>query len=74
MMAPSLKKIAESNDDIDIVKVNIEESPDNRALAAQYQVQSIPNLQLFKDGKVVDQYIGVTPPSVLEDALKKHAA
>ena len=73
MMAPHLEKIARDNDAVDIVKVNIEQSDDKRNLAMKYQVQSIPNMQLFKDAKVIDQYIGVTPASVIEDALKTAA-
>ncbi|PID31261.1 thioredoxin [Candidatus Saccharibacteria bacterium] len=73
MMAPILEKVAEGmKDDIDIVKIDVEASDDNGKLAAEYEVQGIPNLQVFKDGKVVDQLVGMRPQAVLEDDLKKH--
>jgi len=40
------------------VKVNTEDS-ENQELAMQYQIQSIPNLKLFKDGKVIGEFIGM---------------
>lgn len=70
-MAPTLEDIAKSMDDkIDVVKVNVEESPENNALAGQYGVQSIPNMQIFQKGKVVDQLIGVRPAGVLRQELE----
>ncbi|HCR55950.1 TPA: thioredoxin [Candidatus Saccharibacteria bacterium] len=71
MMAPALESIAKSMDsDIDVVKVNVEESPENNQLAAEYGVQGIPNMQLFKNGKVVDELIGLRPAPVLEQEVK----
>lgn len=58
-MAPALHDIAEEHDElIDIVKVDIEDTDDNRALADQYGVSSIPNMPLFLDGKEVHRIIG----------------
>lgn len=72
-MAPTLHDLGEKLDsDVDIVKVNIEDGPDNAALAGEYKVQSIPNMHVFKDGKVVDQIIGMVPARALEDTLAKH--
>lgn len=71
-MAPSLEVIAKDMDDkLDVVKVNIEASSDNGALAGEHEVRSIPNMQIFRGGKLVDQIIGVTPRPVLEDRIKK---
>ena len=71
-MAPSLVAISEKDTDVDIVKVDIEATQENGMLAGQYGVRSIPNMQLFKDGKVVEHFIGVTPQNVIADALNKH--
>lgn len=72
-MAPVLVRVAESMDsDVDIVKVDTEASSDNAALAAEYEVRSIPNMNVFKDGKVVETVIGMVPQHVLESTLKKH--
>ena len=72
-MAPILHDLAEKLDkDVDVVKVDTEASQDNARLAGEYQVRSIPNMNIFKDGKVVDQIIGMVPAVHLEDLLTKH--
>ena len=50
----------------------VEESPENQMLGAEHGVQGIPNMQVFKDGKKVDELIGMRPEPVLIDELKKH--
>lgn len=70
MMTPVLEALAQSKDAVlDVVKVNTEASSDNQALAAEYGVRGIPNMQLFKDGAVVQEFVGARPQSVLEDEL-----
>jgi len=59
MMAPTLDELSvEMSGKLKIVKVNTEEA-DNQSLAMEYQIQSIPNLKLFKNGKVVGEFIGL---------------
>jgi thioredoxin-like negative regulator of GroEL len=53
------------------VKVNVEESQDNMMLASQYGVQGIPNMQIFRAGKVVKELVGVQPQSLVEYELSK---
>ena len=56
-LTPILESVAAEYDGkIKAVKLNIDESP---AIAAQYQVMSIPTLLFFKDGKVESQVIGL---------------
>lgn len=72
-MAPILEAVAKKMDsEVDIVKVDVEASPDNGMLAQRYGVQGIPNMQVFKAGEVVDELVGMRPQMVLEDELKKH--
>src|SRR5690606_12677977 len=72
-MAPTLHTLSEKMDtQVDVVKVNTESTADNATLASTYEVQSIPNLQVFKNGKLVDQIIGMVPAKVLEETLAKH--
>lgn len=73
-MAPVLEVAAQSQDKIaDIVKVDIEASADNQALAAECSVRSIPNMVIFSGGKEVERFIGVTPERVLAEAFERHA-
>lgn len=72
-MAPILERVAKDMDaDVDVVKVDTEASRDNAMLAGEYDVRSIPNMNIFKDGKVVDAIIGMVPQQVLESTLNKH--
>lgn len=72
-MAPILEKLGKELDaDVDIVKVDIEDGADNASLAGEYRVKSIPNMNIFKDGQVVDTLVGMIPAPALEDSLKKH--
>ena len=51
MMAPELKRFAESNKDkVRVLKVDIDK---NRATAEQFNIQGVPTLILFKKGKVL---------------------
>ena len=71
-MAPTLHDVATEMDAVvDVVKLNIEEADDNRTLAAEYEVQSIPNMPLFKAGKEVHRIIGLTSKSQLVDLVTK---
>lgn len=69
MIAPALEEIASENKGVLIGKLNVDENP---VKAAQFQIMSIPNLLLFKDGKVVENVIGAVPKSQLESVIKKH--
>jgi len=56
MIAPVLDELSVTYDGkVKIGKVNVDE---NRELAGQYRVMSIPTLIMFKDGKVHSQQVG----------------
>ncbi|MEU9284843.1 thioredoxin [Streptomyces sp. NPDC048275] len=66
-IAPSLEAIAaEHGDKIEIVKLNIDENP---AIAARYGVMSIPTMNLYKGGEVVQTIVGAKPKAALERDL-----
>ena len=70
MMAPTLDELAvEMAGKIKVVKVNTEEA-DNQDLAAEYQIQSIPNLKLFKGGKVIGEFIGLRNKEILQGEIE----
>ena len=68
MIAPALEEISdELADSVTIAKVDIMENTD---VAAQFGVQSIPLMILFKDGKPVAQKLGAAPKSQLKGWLE----
>ena len=70
MMAPALEELSEElSGKLKIGKLNIE-FPEHRSLAIQYQVQSIPNMKLFKNGKVVKEFIGLRPKEMFKSELE----
>ena len=69
MMAPILEDVkSQIGDQATIIKINVDE---NQVLAAQYGIQSIPSLLIFKQGEVVWREVGVHRPTELMAALKK---
>jgi thioredoxin len=69
MMAPTLDELsAELAGKVKIVKVNTEEA-NNQDLAIQYQIQSIPNMKLFKNGEVIGEFIGMRSKDSLQADL-----
>lgn len=66
MVGPILDEIAGERGDIKVAKVNVDEQPE---LAAQFGVMSIPTLVVMKDGKVVQQAVGVRPKAQILSML-----
>ena len=56
MLSPIIDEVAQENDDIKVVKVNVDESSD---IALEYKVMSIPTLVVIKNGQEVARSIGV---------------
>jgi thioredoxin 1 len=72
MIAPVLEELAEDSiGDVTLMKVNVDE---NSALAARYDIRSIPTILFFKDGEVVERVVGAVPRAVLEKVVTAHAA
>ena len=69
MLTPILEEIDEEKSfNGTIVKVDTDELPD---LCRRYGIQTIPNLLLFKDGKLIDQTVGYMPKEELLNFLNK---
>ncbi|MFD0267120.1 thioredoxin [Streptomyces sp. NPDC127106] len=62
-IAPSLEAIAaEYGDQIEIVKLNIDQNP---GTAAKYGVMSIPTLNVYQGGEVVKTIVGAKPKAAI---------
>ena len=70
LLGPTIEELhKEMGDKVKIGKVNVDEK---QALAAAYRIMSIPTVIILKDGKIVEQFIGMQPKGVYVDALNKH--
>src|SRR3972149_9559936 len=70
MMAPVMEELSERfKGKIKFGKINVDE---NQSLAHKFKIFSIPNFVLFKNGKLIDQFVGAMPEEDFEDRLKKH--
>jgi thioredoxin 2 len=68
MIAPAVDQLAkEMAGRLRVAKLNIDQNP---ATAARFQIQSIPALLVFKDGREVDRLIGVQPKSEIARRLQ----
>lgn len=66
---PTLEKLANDFEGkAEVVKINVDKNPE---LSASLGVRSIPALFYFKDGKVVNQQVGMQSLGVLSDNLNK---
>lgn len=69
MMHPVLEEIEKTlGEKIKICKVNVDNNPE---LSMQYEIMSIPNMKLFKDGKVIENFIGFRSKEAFLDELAK---
>ena len=67
ILAPVMEKLAEQYDGKAVVaKVDVDEQ---RELAIQYRVMSVPTVIFLKDGKEVDRKIGVREPAEYTERL-----
>ena len=66
MLSPILEEIAETEKDVKILKVDIDENMD---LAQKFGIMSVPTLMLFKDGEEYGREIGFKPKEQLKEII-----
>ena len=67
MLSPVVDSVANENEDIKVVKVNVDNAQD---LAIKYQVMSIPTLVVIKNGQEINRSVGVVSKSEIEEMVK----
>lgn len=68
MQAPIVDKVAEQfAEKIKVGKLDVDKAPKTAQL---FEIESIPTLIIFKDGKSVKQFVGVTDAETLTAALQ----
>ncbi|MEM5766149.1 MAG: thioredoxin [Candidatus Aenigmatarchaeota archaeon] len=70
ILSPIISKVAkEYGGKFLLVKVNVDENP---ILAEKYQIASIPSVKMFKNGKIVDEFLGYMPEPLIKKWLDKN--
>ncbi len=70
-LAPILEKLAmEYQGTMKLVKVNTDQE---QSLATQFGIRSLPTVLFFKEGKVLDQFMGVLPEPAIRQKIEPHA-
>jgi len=70
VLKPLLKRVVESyNGEVHLAYVDTDAEQN---LAAQFGIRSLPTVMLFKDGAVVDQFMGAQPESAIRALIDKH--
>ena len=67
MLSPIVDQVAEENEDIKVVKVNVDDAQD---LAMKYQVMSIPTLVVIKEGKEINRSVGLIDKNQVINMIK----
>lgn len=72
MLTPILTKvISDYAGRVELAKVNTDQ---NQELALGLGVRSLPTVKLFKNGEIVDEFIGVIPENMVRDFVDRHVA
>ena len=70
-MIPILKEVKQQlKDKVKIIKIDVDK---NQSTAASFQVQGVPTLILFKNGKQVWRQSGVVPTNQIVQLIESHS-
>ena len=67
MVLPIMDEIADERSDIKVCKINVDEQ---KELARQFRVMSIPTLVVLKEGKVAATSVGLKPKSAVLQLIR----
>ena len=62
------KAVDDRGEAVELVKVDTDSNP---RISQQYGIQSIPAVKAFKDGKVIDEFVGALPPAQVNRFLDR---
>ena len=67
VLKPLLHKIASEHPEIQLLTVDVDS---NQELASEYDINSIPAVFMFKNGEMVDNFIGVMPENEILEKIE----
>ena len=68
MVGPIISELAEEYDGKIVVgKCDVEENDD---VAAEYGIRNIPTILFFKNGELVDKFVGAASKAILDEKFK----
>jgi thioredoxin 1 len=69
-LAPILEDLKQDwGDKIEVIKLDVDTNP---AIAQHLQVNSIPDVRIFRSGTQIDGFIGLAPKEDIDSMLKRH--
>ncbi len=69
MLAPIIEELAkEYKDKVKICKINVDDNP---STPGKFGIRGIPTIIIFKDGKIVDQIVGLVPKATIKEILDR---
>lgn len=69
MMEPTIEKIKEEHNGVDVIKLNIEE---NQKLASEYGIKTIPTLVYIKKGEEIHRESGGRSEDNIRKAIESY--
>ncbi|MGL4589909.1 MAG: thioredoxin family protein [Mycoplasmatales bacterium] len=69
MLAPVLEAMHDSETRYAVHKIDAEE---NSEVSMKYSIMALPTVIIFKDGEVVDQFVGVKPREDIATLVEKY--
>ena len=69
MLAPILEELSKETQDCDIVKIDIDQERD---LAIENEIEFVPTVVLFKQGKEVDRITGVLDKNEILEKIEQY--
>lgn len=69
MMGQILEEVEETNPEIKIVKIDVDENPN---LARKFGIMSIPTIIVMKDGEMAGKHVGLMQADDFVEFVKSH--
>lgn len=67
LLSPILEEIEKENKEVTIIKIDVDK---NESLARKHGIMSIPTIEIYDKGNLVDKQVGLLSKEEIEDLLK----